>query len=227
MVLAALACASVFGIYHTVRQGETLYSISRAYNVPVDTLKRVNYLRDPAFLIPGEKLFIPGADDRRDGHPKAKPAPLEKQAPPAREKRAALLGKPTQGSEQRPEGSLDFIWPTDGVLSSGFGDRWGRKHNGIDLTAPEGTPILAAADGRVAYAATDQRGYGNLVILEHENGFITIYAHNRENLVKEGDEVKRGTLIARVGKSGNATGNHLHFEIRQHRVAVDPIKYLP
>lgn len=225
VMLALAACQSVVGVYHTVRQGETLYSISKAYSVPVDTLQRVNFMRDPSLLITGEKLFIPGASEQLDGHP-AKPAAENPSGDIQNGGKRALVMTGRNFGE-RVDNNLGFIWPTDGVLTSAFGDRSGRQHNGIDISAPHGSPIVAAADGRVIYAATDQRGYGHIILIEHAEGFITVYAHNDENLAKEGDVVKRGDLIARVGRTGNAQGYHVHFEIRLRREAVDPLKYLP
>lgn len=104
--------------------------------------------------------------------------------------------------------------------------RGGRLHAGIDISAREGTPIRAAADGVVTYSDSTQRGYGNMVLVDHGNGFVTAYAHNRENLVSQGARVARGEVIALVGATGNATGPHVHFEIRRSGRAVNPRPYL-
>jgi murein DD-endopeptidase MepM/ murein hydrolase activator NlpD len=99
-------------------------------------------------------------------------------------------------------------------------------HDGIDIAAPEGTPIRAIEDGEVIYS--DQlRGYGNMVILRHANGIISVYAHNESNLVREGQSVARGEVVARVGSTGRVSGPHLHFEIRKNNAAQDPLRYLP
>jgi murein DD-endopeptidase MepM/ murein hydrolase activator NlpD len=111
------------------------------------------------------------------------------------------------------------------VLFGRFGVRDGTPHDGIDLAAPEGTPIRAAAGGVVLYAGT-QRGYGNLVILRHEDGLITIYAHNQKNLVREGDRLRTGEELGLVGRTGRATGPHCHFEVRQGTKPRDPLLFL-
>jgi len=120
----------------------------------------------------------------------------------------------------------ELSWPVDAPVSSLFGVRDGRPHLGIDLAAPEGTPVRAACDGVVAYAGARLRGYGNLVILSHGE-LVTIYAHNSALLVREGDEVVRGGLIARSGATGHVTAPHLHFEVRRDGKATDPLEYLP
>ena len=138
------------------------------------------------------------------------------------------LGKP---DSYLPGGSMQFTgytWPARGILTSGYGWRWGRMHRGIDIGAPTGTPIVAAAPGIVTYADWDGSGYGYLVEIKHPNGSLTLYAHNSEILVKEGQKVSQGELIAKMGSTGRSTGPHLHFEIHpQGNGAVDPMAYLP
>ena len=120
----------------------------------------------------------------------------------------------------------DFIWPIASYrrISSGFGQRGWRKHQGIDITAPKGTGILAAREGKVIYSGW-MRGYGRVVIIKHDKTFHTVYAHNSKNVVKRGEYVSRGQKIAKVGSTGNSTGNHLHFEIRVKDKPVDPMRY--
>ena len=113
------------------------------------------------------------------------------------------------------------------VVGSPFGARWGKPHQGIDLPAPIGTPVFAAADGRVVYAGSGIRGYGNLVVLKHPGDLLTVYAHNSVLLVSEGQTVRAGDRIALVGQSGHATGPHLHFEVRTGQIPRDPMSYLP
>ena len=120
-----------------------------------------------------------------------------------------------------------FSWPVQGgIVVSPFGMRHGRQHAGIDICAPSGSPIYAARDGVVAYSGHKFRGYGNVVMIDHGDGFSTVYAHNTANLVQEGDVVVRGQIIARVGATGNATGAHCHFEVRNDNLSVDPRGYL-
>jgi murein DD-endopeptidase MepM/ murein hydrolase activator NlpD len=121
-----------------------------------------------------------------------------------------------------------YLWPAQGVLSSGYGWRWGRMHHGIDIAGPIGTPILAAASGVVITAEWHTGGYGNLVEIEHSDGSITLYAHNNRILVNAGDQVEGGQLIAEMGSTGFSTGPHLHFEVHlPEQGSVNPLAYLP
>lgn len=121
-----------------------------------------------------------------------------------------------------------FIWPARGVLTSGFGRRWGRMHKGIDIAGPVGTPIVAAADGIVISAGWNAGGYGNVVRIRHFDGTITLYAHNSKILVRRGDYVTQGQQIAKMGSTGFSTGPHLHFEIHPRGARpMDPLAFLP
>jgi murein DD-endopeptidase MepM/ murein hydrolase activator NlpD len=120
-----------------------------------------------------------------------------------------------------------MVWPAQGMLSSGFGWRWGRPHKGIDIAAPIGTPIVAVATGKVAYAGWNEGGYGYMVEVVHEDGTLTRYAHNNRILVQEGQQVSQGQQISEMGSTGRSTGPHLHFEVRPHGSdAVNPIAFL-
>jgi murein DD-endopeptidase MepM/ murein hydrolase activator NlpD len=118
-----------------------------------------------------------------------------------------------------------FVWPVNGTVTSGYGPRWGRLHEGVDIAAPTGTPIWAAAAGTVIYAGW-LGGYGNLVVVDHGNGLATAYGHASAILVAVGQSVSQGETIALVGSTGNSTGPHLHFEVRVNGIAVDPLLYL-
>jgi murein DD-endopeptidase MepM/ murein hydrolase activator NlpD len=121
-----------------------------------------------------------------------------------------------------------YRWPLDAyIVSSEFGQRWGKMHKGIDLAAESGEPVYAIADGQVIYAGDGLRGYGNVVIIEHDGRMSSLYAHNSELKVKKGDTVSQGTLIALLGSTGHSTGPHVHFEIREGDTAVDPATVLP
>ena len=129
--------------------------------------------------------------------------------------------------EYLPEAFDGYSWPAQGVLSSGYGWRWGRLHKGIDIAAPVGTPIFAAASGEVISAGWNSGGYGNLVKLEHLDGSITLYAHNNRILVNNGQKVNKGEQIAEMGNTGFSTGSHLHFEIHsRNRGVVNPLALL-
>ncbi|MDB4968714.1 MAG: peptidoglycan-binding LysM [Myxococcales bacterium] len=124
-------------------------------------------------------------------------------------------------------GCAAMLWPVDGALSSPFGRREGRAHDGIDLAVAEDTPVRAACDGVVAYAGNGLRGYGNVLILSHSGALATVYAHNRALEVRQGEVVVRGQIIARSGQTGRASAPHLHFEVRKDSIARDPLGYLP
>lgn len=128
--------------------------------------------------------------------------------------------------ELRPSGAPRLAWPLSGPVTSPYGRRGRRHHDGIDIGAPPGTGVRAAAGGTVVYAAS-LRGYGRMIIILHDGGFATVYAHNARQHVRAGARVRRGDLIATVGRSGRTTGPNLHFEVRRNNVAYDPLALLP
>src|ERR1700733_9144045 len=143
-------------------------------------------------------------------------------APPATAQHPA----PAAPVPQKYAGNLR--WPVDaGIVSSEFGDRWGKKHKGIDIAADSGEPVYAIADAEVIYAGDGLRGYGNVVILRHDTQMTSLYAHNSELKVHQGDHVTQGTLISLLGNTGHSTGPHVHFEIRQGDTAINPRTLLP
>lgn len=121
-----------------------------------------------------------------------------------------------------------FLWPVPSVLkiSSFYGKRWGRKHEGIDIPGKKGASILAADDGVVIYSNNGLSGYGNLTIIQHNDGISTVYAHAKKNLTRKGQKVFRGQVIALLGNSGRSTGPHLHFEVRKNDFPIDPVPFL-
>lgn len=214
---------------HTVTKGQTLYRIARAYELSVEALMDANRIEDPRELKVGEVLYLPGAKQRRSvpefdapepepqARPRAPPKPGDKPEPAEKPKpqKAARVGKGT--------GVLQ--WPLRGVLYARFGKKGKEPHDGIDLSAPAGLPVKTAAPGQVLFAG-DQKGYGLIVIVEHAEGLITLYAHNRDLRVKTGQKVREGQVVATVGDSGRTSGPHLHFEVRKDGVPVDPLEYL-
>ena len=153
------------------------------------------------------------------------PAPAAKPAPAPEAKTAAL---PPPPAETAPGSARTFMWPVHGRIIASYGNGPGGTHNdGVNIAAPAGTPVLAADAGTVAYAGNELRGYGNLVLIKHANGWLTAYAHNQLLLVKRGDRVRRGQPIARVGATGAVGEPQLHFEIRHGTRALDPGDYLP
>ena len=137
----------------------------------------------------------------------------------------AAQSRSSSAQSSRPPSSAGFIWPTSGTLTSGFGWRWGRMHEGIDIAAPTGTPISAAASGTVIYAGW-MGGYGNLVVIDHGNGLATAYGHQSSIAVGSGTYVSQGQTIGYVGSTGHSTGPHVHFEVRVNGSPVDPLGYL-
>ena len=214
---AAPPAKRVQGIYHTVRPGENLYRIGKAYDVSFEELTRLNRLRDAGQIRVGQQIFIPGA---------ARALPVEIITPAATAPELSSIPESAPQTPSLPSLDQTFIWPISGTINSGFGPRGASFHDGIDIAAPEGTPVRAIESGEVVYS--DQlRGYGNMVILRHADGFVSVYAHNERNLVRQGQQVSRGEIIARVGSTGRVTGPHLHFEIRRDNKAQDPLHYMP
>lgn len=215
---------------HKVAKGDTVYSISRRYEVPMNELMRANGITPPFTIKIGQELAIPAGssqsgavpvaeteDDNGDTPQRASPAP--KRVTPAQI--AALPNPP-------PRASRTFQWPVAGRVALGFGRQEGGSHNdGINIAAPRGSRVVAAENGIVAYAGNELRGFGNLLLIKHADGFMTAYAHNERLLVVRGQKVFKGQAIASVGSSGSVATPQLHFEIRKGRSAVDPLRYLP
>jgi len=173
-----------------------------------------------------------GDDAQPETRPAAAPIPVTAPVPDAAETAGAEgVAPPTQTAgpiaPPPPRTGGLFSWPTVGKLISGYGPSAGGLHNdGINIEAPAGTPVTAAEAGVVAYAGNELRGFGNLLLVRHEGGWMTAYAHNNELLVKRGQKVARGQMIARVGRTGNVESPQLHFEIRKGTDAIDPVKFL-
>src|SRR5262249_50406072 len=208
---------------HVVAAGDTLYKISRTYGHSVAELAKANNIEPTATLKIGDRIVIPGASGTKaasKGAPKgaqplAAPSTAKAAAPKATPAKAtpAPKAEPSQqaavvtpGEETptpvvaKPDGTPSFRWPVKGRVIAGFGPKPnGQQNDGINLAVPEGTPIKAAEDGVVAYAGNELKGYGNLVLIRHANGYVTAYAHAKELLVKRGDQIKRGQVIANSG----------------------------
>ena len=229
---------------HVVGAGDTVYGIAKRYDVGLRNLIRANEIRPPFRIVVGQRLRLPAslgiAASPRPAPARptamARPSSLAKDAAgfaPSRNvtKRAAPPAK--QGGSLRvpppppidppPRNAHAFLWPVKGKLLSAFGPKPGGLYNdGINIAAPKNTEVRAAANGIVAYAGNELRGYGNLLLIRHRGGWITAYAHNDRLLVGRGDVVRRGQGIARVGNTGSVTKPQLHFEIRRGSRAVDP-----
>jgi murein DD-endopeptidase MepM/ murein hydrolase activator NlpD len=195
---------SVPGVIHTVGKGESVWSIAKKYGVSGEEIVRTNALANPDYLQYQQSLIIPGAR-------------------PQDARGTALASRGAQPS--RSSSGISFSWPARARISSYYGWRWGRMHSGIDIAVSTGTPVRAAADGRVSYAGW-LGDYGKLVIVDHGYGFQTYYAHNSTITVSPGEWVSAGERIALSGNTGRSTGPHVHFEIRRDGRAVDPMNYL-
>ncbi len=241
-LLFIVGCHQPFGVYHNVQSGETLSKISSYYDVPVDDLVQVNYLRHPDQLSVGDRIFVPGA--RKIRRKPVAGAVASNKARSEKKSKAAAGKKKKQNNQRKSSSSTSqksstavaaraagkkprFIWPVRGQVLTRFGMVGGKANNGLDIGAAEGTPVKASAKGEVIYVTDNQRGYGKLILIQHPYDYITVYAHNQRNLVREGDSVSQGQTIATVGKTGNASRSHLHFEIRHKRRAVNPKQLLP
>jgi len=199
------------GVMHIVQPGQTLWRIARAYDVPLETIARVNGISDPTRVDVGVPIFIPGARATIDVAPYPAPPPSARRSPGF-----------------RPDTSADFLWPVDGgEFMRPYGEpRRHHVHAGVDIRGTRGQEILASRDGIVAFAGRTRGGYGTMVIVDHGDGVQTLYAHAQKVLVATGDTVARGTPIALVGRTGNATTEHCHFELRVDNRPVDPVPYL-
>ncbi len=221
---------------HIVRRGETLYSLGRAYEMRPHRIAAHNGLSMNSGLSIGQRVRIPGGSVQSPVANSA-PAPLPRrqvaartpdyldQTAPVTRQQAPVMQQETR-IEQADRGS-GFRWPVRGRVISKFGTKPNNTRNeGINIAVPEGTGVRSAEAGVVAYAGNELKGYGNLVLIRHQNGWVTAYAHNSELMVKRGDAVRRGDVIARAGKTGSVKTPQVHFEVRQGATAVDPMKYL-
>lgn len=209
---------------YTVVAGDTLSKISRTTGVSVSSLMSLNNISDPRQLRVGQRLRL---GKESSSVASAEPiAPPPKQSMTRAEINAANAAKSqvdlNNTSRAANADALNLQWPAKGKVIEGFS----ASNKGIDIQGNLGEPIVAAADGKVEFADNGGRGLGNLVILSHDDGFLTAYAHNQSLLVKAGARVKKGTKIATMGQS-EAVSPRLHFEVRRNGTALDPLKYLP
>ena len=233
---------------HVVNSGDTLLSVARHNRVSLSELARANGLEPTAKLRLGMKLTVPSAKTAAvapaaqpatvAAQPVAAVAPATKMAAAGGPPQSARLAQATATVEDAavatPVKATDatgalptFRWPVRGKVITSYGAKTnGKSNDGINLAVPEGTPVKAAEDGVVAYSGNELKGYGNLVLVRHSNGYVTAYAHASELMVKRGDTIKRGQTIAKSGQSGEVGSPQLHFEIRKGSSPVDPLQFL-
>ncbi len=232
---------------YTVQSGDSLSKIAQRFNISQSGIARLNNMSPPYKVLSGQQLVLPdyhgqdpgpqvaGADDA-DLVPPPPPRPVVQATPltppvagkPTDLSSPVALAPPTQAAA--PAASTDtagpasgFLWPVKGEIVSTFGPKPGGLHNdGINIAAAEGTPVKAAAQGAVAYAGSDLKGFGNLVLIRHADGWITAYAHLGSIAVKKGEAVKAGQQVGTVGQTGSIDSPQLHFELRHGKEAVDP-----
>jgi murein DD-endopeptidase MepM/ murein hydrolase activator NlpD len=242
-----VAVASAASSIHVVNHGDTLLSIARRNHVSVAELAKANSLDPRAKLKLGMKLNVPGAKSAAivpaaqpvavaAAQPAVVAAPVKMAAADTQQKARLAQAGPTaeEPAVETPikaseaTGALPtFRWPVRGKVITAYGAKAnGKANDGINLAVPEGTPVKAAEDGVVAYSGNELKGYGNLVLVRHSNGYVTAYAHASELLVKRGDTIKRGQIIAKSGQSGEVGSPQLHFEIRKGSSPVDPLQFL-
>ncbi len=205
-----LTFPSVTGVVHEVSRGESIWSIAKKYGVSRDKIVQANALADPDSLQLKQSLIIPGGK------------------PPAVTNRVVVASRGSADARilSAVSSSGGLAWPVSGRITSRFGPRWGRMHNGIDIGVPIGTSVRAAAAGVVSFTGWNG-GYGRLVILDHGDGVCTYYGHNSAITVSRGQKVAAGERIARSGNSGISTGPHVHFEVRVGGKPQNPENYLP
>jgi lipoprotein NlpD len=241
--LALLGGCAATGVYHVVEPGQTLYRIAKVYGKDEVELAKVNRITDPTRLTVGQRLYIPGASAPRQvpaaetgkaslptppAPPKvtpSKPAPVK--PPPAKPTVKAPTPLPAETIPGPRPTPGTFLWPVRGQVVSEFGTVNGKVNKGLEIAVPHGTPVTAAAAGKVIYSNQGIRGYGNLVILEHADNYFSVYGFNAKNLVTLGSFVGQGEKIALSGTPPDGRTPRLHFEIRKGKAAVNPIFFLP
>ena len=206
------------GSVYTVKRGDTLYRISRTTGTSVKELARLNGISPPYTIEVGQKLKL-GGGVKRSG---------SSRAPTAKSSTKTAAVRPSSSVPQSswpPVGQRCWRWPASGKVILPYSTAEG-GNKGIDISAARGTPIYAAGAGKVVYVGNQLRGYGNLIMIKHNEDYITAYAHNDTLLVNNGQSVKAGQKIATMG-STDADSVRLHFQIRYRATAIDPLRYLP
>lgn len=221
--VSSLSDLGVNGTYR-VQPGDTLSSISRETGISVDRLASLNDISNPSMIRVGQELRVnsdapmPSADSGS--------TMLSGDMAASRQGQASAVSAPTSTAAKvtraSDASSLNLVWPAKGKIIQKFST----QNKGIDISGTVGEPVVAAATGKVAYAGNGARGFGNLIILDHGNGFITAYAHNEKLMAKSGDTAQKGSQIATLGQS-DTSSPRLHFELRRNGTPVDPMRYLP
>lgn len=213
--------------YHIVAKGDTLYNISKRYNVDMPTLSHTNNLQAPFTLKIGQKLLLPGSIVTKNQTPVS--TQTATYSPQKTASKTSNTAKSSTTSYVQPSTvrKQKFAWPVKGQIISKFGPiAKGRNNDGINIKAAKGSIVKAADSGTVAYAGNELKGFGNLILIKHSDGWVTAYAHNDTIKVRKGQQVTKGTPIATVGTSGGVTQPQLHFETRAGKKALNPLSYM-
>ncbi|MBN1141503.1 MAG: peptidoglycan DD-metalloendopeptidase family protein [Deltaproteobacteria bacterium] len=243
LFLIAACGHSGTGIYHTVRKGETLYRLGRTYGVDSRHIARANGIYRPQDLKAGQNVFIPGADRVRDTNidssseiktvvpkpsPAARKAETKRPRPkPVVQSRKSQPRPATVPAPAPPLPPLRFSWPVKGKIVKTFNPTGNHPSRGVEIAVPAGAPVFSAGPGKVIYSGNGIKGFGNLLILEHQDSFFTIYGYNQKNLVPSGAFVGQGEKIALAGRPPSGGAARLHFQIRQGKEVLDPLRFLP
>jgi murein DD-endopeptidase MepM/ murein hydrolase activator NlpD len=218
---------------HVVESGETLYSLGRKYGMSPFAIADLNDLSHDGSLSVGQSLRIPGGKARKSSDKlivdddSERVAPVDEETVVAEVEAREVVPDTIAPEPPATPAVSSMRWPVKGKVISEFGTKPnGLKNEGINIAVPEGTGVRAAESGVVAYAGNELKGYGNLVLIRHEGGWVTAYAHAKELFVKRGDTVKRGDVIAKAGQTGSVASPQLHFEVRKGATAMDPLKFL-
>jgi murein DD-endopeptidase MepM/ murein hydrolase activator NlpD len=223
---------------HVVQQGETLYSVSRRYNVDTRSLALLNQLQRPWTVWPGDELLLPplARDQSRRTPPVAAPVsapasnprtpPLLPAASPLAEGQG--LAAANRHAVNPASGNFRFLWPVSGPVLRGYGvGADGQRNDGVNIAVSRGAEVRAAAAGEVVYSGSELSGFGNLLLIRHPEGWVSAYGHLEGPLVREGDRVGQGAVIARAGQTGSVNRPQVHFELRRGRDPVDPTAHMP
>jgi lipoprotein NlpD len=252
VLLLLWGCSAPRGVYHTVQNGQTLYQISKSYQIDEIYLAKVNNISDPTRLAVGQRIFIPGvvkthhvpatvpakatatksvvkSTPSRESSPKPVPAPAKTTASTVKtSKPVTRTATSSPSPTKKPVVKKGiFIWPLRGKVVRSFGGSGSKSSNGIEISASNGAIVTSAAAGKVIYSGNGISGYGNLIILQHDDTFYSVYGFNQKNLVDAGGFVSKGQKIALCGVPPSGGTPRLYFEVRHGKQPVNPIFYLP
>ena len=215
--------------YHIVEKGDTFYNISKRYNIDMSSLSKANDIEAPYSLRIGQRLLLPSSVVSKPVATSyvSNSAPKKQSSWKPWSNSSSSTKKATTYTAPLQKRKTKFAWPVRGTVISKFGSIGkGRNNDGINIKAPLGTAVKAADSGTVAYAGNELKGFGNLILIKHTDGWITAYAHNDRILVKKGQKVRKGEKISTVGSTGGVNIPQLHFEVRAGKKPVNPMSYL-